>query len=163
MKNLFFFLVLALAVFIQVTLFRELELFGVLPNIALISLFFVAFYIKDNERVMLSALFLGLLFDVFSGVSFGIFSLIFLSISFIIILVKEAFVSNQNITTFILIVFLGTISYYLLTVILVNIFNILQIAEYKVDINLIILKYAFFEALYNMLVAFIFIPAKKFL
>lgn len=162
MKKFLFFTILALVVFFQASLAQKIEVFSVLPNLPLITLFLLIFFLKDYKKMMLSAVFLGLLFDFFSGLPFGIFTLTFVSLAFIANMMLNAFISRENIFIFFAIVVFGTIAYYILNIIFLSIFNFFGAGELNIVLAPVFLKNMLIEVLYNLILAFLISPLGKF-
>ncbi len=163
MKNILFFLLLALAVFLQTSLLRGVEVFGVVPNISLVLFFMISFWIQDFKRVLASALFLGVLLDIFSGFSFGIFTLTFIFLAFFLNLLLGVFISRESILMLFFIVIVGTFGYYFLTLTLTNIFNFFDPEYFSIKLDVVFLKTVFVESLYNSVLLFLLLPLKRFL
>ena len=162
MKNILFFLILAFAVFLQTSLLHGVEFFGVVPNISLVMLFMIVFWIQDLRRVLIGALFMGLLLDLFSGFSFGIFTLTFLFLAFFLNLLLGVFISRESVLVLFFMVILGTIGYYILTLTLTNLFSLFDPSYYSIGLDSTFLKSAFIESLYNSVILFLLLPLKRF-
>jgi|GEM_PF-4391231 len=162
MKKIIFFLFLAAAVFLQTSLLHGFELFGIVPNISLVLLFMISFWIQDLKIVLSSALFMGLLLDFFSGFSFGIFTLTFILLAFFLNLLLGALIARESILVLFFMVIIGTFAYYLLTLTLTNIFNLFNPAYYSIKLDTALLKSVFIESLYNSVLLFLLLPLKRF-
>ena len=162
MKKIIFFLFLAIAVFLQTSLLHGIEIFGIVPNISLVLLFMISFWIQDLKMVLSSALFMGLLLDLFSGFSFGIFTLTFIFLAFFLNLLLGALIARESVLVLFFMVIIGTFGYYLLTLTLTNLFNLFDPAYYSVSIDSTILKSVFIESLYNSVILFLLLPLKRF-
>ncbi len=163
MFNFLFYIILFFVVVLQSSILPKIELFGVFLNLSLLSLVFLSFYLKDRKRVILSALFLGALLDIFSSMPFGIFTFIFLIISSLITFLLNSFMPRDNLFILISLLFFATILYYVLFFVFVNLLSIFDATNYKISFNINTLKLAFFEYLYELLFLFLLLPLRRFL
>jgi rod shape-determining protein MreD len=163
MRNILFFLLLAFVVFLQTSLLRDVEVFGIVPNVSLVLFFVISFWIQDFKRVFASALFLGVLLDLFSGFSFGIFTLTFIFLAFFLNLLLGVFISRESVLVLFFMVIIGTFAYYFLTLTLTNIFNFFDPKYFSIKLDIVFLKTIFVESLYNSVILFLLLPLKRFI
>ena len=163
MRNFLFFTILALVAFFQTSLAQKMGVFSVLPNLPLVSLFLLIFFLEDYKKVVFSALFLGLLFDFFSGLPFGVFTLTFVLLALVVDMMLNVFISRENIFIFFTIVGLGTLAYYFLNIIFINTFNFFGVGGLNIVLTPVFFKDIFLEVLYNLILAFLVFPLGKFI
>ncbi len=163
MKNILFFLILTGIVFLQTSILKDIEIFGVVPNLSLVFFLMIIFWIQDFKMVFISALFFGLFLDFFSGFSFGVFTLTFIFLAFFLNLLLAVFVSRDNILVLFFMIFIGTFAYYLLILTLTNIFNFFNPNYFSLALDINFVKTAFIEFLYNLIILFLLLPLKRFL
>jgi len=163
MRNFLFFTILTIVVFFQVSLVHQIEFFGITPNIPLVVLFLIVFFLDDYKKTMLSALFLGVLLDVFSGMAFGLSALTFLCTAFLADLVLRTLIHRENVLMLFAVVAGGTFVYVFLNVIFINIFGILGINDLRIILNLRFLNNIALEVVLNLLSVFILIPLRRIL
>lgn len=104
-KIIFFTIIL----FLQEGFFSKFIIFGITPNIYILSLFIILFYEKEDEEVEDSVI-AGIIWDLFSFYAFGIFTVTLFSSGF---LTKKFlnFFQRSNILTFIISLILFIIFY----------------------------------------------------
>jgi len=163
MKNIIFFLVLVLAIFLQVSLFQKIGILGVIPNLPLVLVFLISFFSKDYKKTILSAFFLGILFDIFSGMPFGIFTIIFVLLALVVSVLISTLVSHEKTSMFFVVVFLGTFLYYILAFVFINIFHLLGLTDLSLALGSKLFESAFFESLFNLILAVLLFPTRRFI
>ncbi|GEM_PF-5587876 len=80
---------------LQITLLPHFTAFNLIPNIALVILVIWAF-LRPPEECIVWAITAGITLDLFSSGTFGIYTLLFVLITFLISFVKQNFVSDIN-------------------------------------------------------------------
>jgi len=154
---------LAFTVFLQTSLLRGVEVFGVAPNISLVLFFAISFWVSDFKKVFASALFLGVLLDLFSGFSFGIFTLTFIFLAFFLNLLLGVFVSRESFTVLFFMVIFGTFIYYFSVLALTSMFNFFNPEYFSRKLDIVFFRTVSIEALYNLVILFLLLPLKRFL
>ncbi|MEK7452663.1 MAG: rod shape-determining protein MreD [Patescibacteria group bacterium] len=162
MKIFIFFFTLSLAIFFQVSLMQKIDFYGVAPNLPLVIVFFLIFFSDNYKKTMFSAMFLGLLFDIFSGVIFGVFTLTFIVTAFLAFVLSDTIVSRDNILILFFISICGTLFYALFSVLLIYIFSFFNTDNLKIFLNFIFFRNIIFEAILNSLLIFVLSPLKRF-
>ena len=110
MRNFIGFIILLLAVIIQVSFLPHLTVLNLAPNLVLALLIIWAF-LRPPEQSVIWAIIGGLFLDIFSVSTFGTFTLLCVLITFSISFIKKNFISDINFLFKILIAFLGFLSF----------------------------------------------------
>ncbi|MCK9595130.1 MAG: rod shape-determining protein MreD [Candidatus Omnitrophica bacterium] len=153
MRNLRFSLLILGLAFIQVGISEPLRLFGVKPDLLLISVVVAGIYFEFGWALFFS-LFAGILKDVFTAGSFGMSSLFFPVVAFLIIQLNKRLTIENN-TSCSVVVFLSSIVYDGLVRLLSVYMN--DLVSYPVFFRVSILG-----ALYTSIVMFVLLrPIKK--
>lgn len=97
-------LVAFLVFLLQITIFKNLSLFWIGPDIALIFVIYFSFLLK--EEVFVFSFVLGLLLDLFSPI-FGIYTLFFLIIAGLLSFLKKSRLNPKNLILILIFVLLG--------------------------------------------------------
>ncbi|MBI3671416.1 rod shape-determining protein MreD [Candidatus Azambacteria bacterium] len=162
MKKTLLFLILAFSVLLQTSFMQKISIFGVSPNLPMTMLFFVAFFSRSYKMTMLSGLFLGLLFDIFSGTAFGIFSLTFICLAFFVSVLLDSVVLRDNIFMLFAILFFGTIFGSFLSAATADLFDLLEISVMHINLNYSLLKTSVIEAVLNSFLMLAILPLRRF-
>ncbi len=149
-KHVIFFIVICLALIIEATFFSSLKFFSANPNIILVIVVSMSFFIS-NRTAMIYAGLAGFLEDLFIGSMIGsnIIALIFT-----IYLVKtySSRIIRENIITPLIIIFTCSITYYILMA------AILFVAGNGHLLNIDYLQTTIFGSIYNLLLALVIYP-----
>jgi len=100
MRKSVIFIFLVLAAFLQISLLDYLKVFGVKPDLLLISVFWVSLVFQPKEALVLSAG-AGILKDIFTPYSFGINTFLFVMFSLLIIRLGREISIDSNPVRFI--------------------------------------------------------------
>lgn len=146
MRNCFFLLIILVFSITQVTIVNYFKVFGVQPNLILISVVFAAISLNLKWAVSLS-IFAGILKDAFSSGPFGISVVLFPLISFFVARISKEIPTDNNIVRAI-IIFVCVVFNNILTR-LIFLFS----GEY-VPLS-VFLRVMFIESLYTAFTAFI--------
>ncbi len=124
MKTFLSGIIIFFAVILQVTILPKITIWEVMPNLILL-LIVCQSAIKGYKEGMVWAFSCGLLLDFFSNVYFGIFSLIFLFIAFIVSFVTKKFLGKIGLLSIIIISVISTImfDFIFLSVIKINVLS----------------------------------------
>lgn len=74
MRNFTIFICLFFLLILQLTFISRLDIFNVSPNILVVMVLILA-AMKNNQKIIIFAFLVGVLLDLFSGLSFGFYSL----------------------------------------------------------------------------------------
>jgi len=141
-----FIILLALLLFLNNVLAPFLTIYGAAINFYLIALVYLNSYFKNWKIVWYFGFFVGILYDIFSGYSFGIYSItLFLSAIFLNFLSENIFVKNKFYPLLSELV-LSSIFYEIVFIALLNIFS--PLGNYAIN-NKIIMLFSLFNILYT--------------
>ncbi len=105
MKIAFIILALFFVAILQVTFVPKLSIYGVFPNLMLVVIIFKSLF-KDYREIFIWSLAGGLILDVFSATPFGVFTLSFLIVSFIINFLSRNIWTSENVGLVVMIIVL---------------------------------------------------------
>ncbi|MDD2370597.1 MAG: rod shape-determining protein MreD [Firmicutes bacterium] len=149
-KHVIFFIVICLALIIEATFFSSLKFFGANPNIILVIVVSISFFISDKTALIYAG-FAGLLEDLFIGSMIGS-NMIALIITIYLIKTYSSRIIRENIITPLIIIFTCSITYYVLMA------AILFIAGNGYLLNIVYLQNTLFGSIYNLLLAIVIYP-----
>lgn len=153
MKFILIILLLFLAILLQTTLLTHLSIFGVLPNLILIIIILIS--LTNNwQKSLVSALFGGLLLDLFSGWPLGPFSLSSAIISLILNFAKFYLFTRINFLVILVAIISGTIFYDLLVIFLIKFMSLIGLSYISLKYNLLYLMPI--EIIYNLISVMVF-------
>jgi len=158
MKKFIFFLILAFLCILQISLFSNTSISFVKPNILFALVVFLSFFSSEPKKAYLITLFLGLIFDIYSGLPFLVFTITFLLTSFFITFLVRSFIHKENTALFLLTAFLSTFLYYILAFLCIKTYHIFNLSWYDIEANITLAKHSFFEALWNLGLVLIMLP-----
>ena len=135
---------------LQVTVFTNVTIAGIMPNVMVVLMLFIGLYMGRSRGVIFGIIF-GILIDIWIGRKFGITSVCLAFIGFLAGIFDKNFSKESRITV-ILMVIVSTILFEILSLVLRNI---------TVGINIEfmqILKILGIEVIYNVLITIIIYP-----
>lgn len=134
---------------LQLTIFNNLRLFNVKPNLFLILLTSLIVYTNKKTTYVFFIL-TGIILDLLLGGMIGITSISML-ISSIIIMSFKNILTKKNMENFLLFILIVTIFYEL-------VYNLIRIGLTNTSFDIYILKIIAIESIYNMLISIIIYP-----
>jgi len=162
MRKIAFFIIFFILAVMQASFLDQASIFGVSPDLILLSLLFLVFFSENYALVMSGAFFLGLLMDIFSGFYFGSYVLSFFILGNVIYLILNKLIPRGNNYIFLAIVFIGTILESLIIFCIVYLIYTFNADDYYIHMDLLFFKNIMLESAYNAILAFILLPLKKF-
>ncbi len=88
MRNAKIFVLVGLAAALQLSFFGAMRPFGVIPNLAIILITWLSLVLSDGELVLASAC-LGIIFDLSSGVDFGLRATFYIMYCLVLLVVRQ--------------------------------------------------------------------------
>ena len=149
-KHIIFFIVICLALIIEATFFSSLKFFGANPNLILIIVVSMSFFLKDRTA-MFYAGFAGLVEDIFMGRMIGSNMLVLIIVVYLVKTYSSR-VIRENIITPLIIVLTSSITYYILSGALLFIVGSGNL------LNLMFIQNTIFGSAYNLMLAFVIYP-----
>jgi rod shape-determining protein MreD len=149
-RHFIFFIVICLALIIEATFFSRLKFFGANPNIILIIIVSMSFFISSRTAIFYAGV-AGLLEDLFIGSLIGS-NLLALVIVIYMVRTYSSRVIRENIITPLIIVFTSSITYYFLMG------AILLIAGRGYFLNVVFMQNILYGSIYNLMIALIIYP-----
>lgn len=134
---------------LQLSIFNNLKLFNVKPNLFLILLTSLVVYTNKKTTYVFFIL-TGIILDLLLGGMIGITSISML-ISSIIIMSFKNILTKKNMANFLLFILIVTIFYEL-------VYNLIRIGLTNTPFDIYILKIIAIESIYNMLISIIIYP-----
>ncbi|OGZ34931.1 MAG: rod shape-determining protein MreD [Candidatus Portnoybacteria bacterium RIFCSPLOWO2_01_FULL_43_11] len=173
MKSLSIVLILLISVISQTSFWPALGIYGAAPNLVLVFIlaWVILVFQKDlsDSRKFWPIILAGLLLDLFSGLPFGVFSLSFIGLTYLVDwLIKNIF-SRINFGSLVLLSLAATLFYNLILIILIRLFIPISVLFGSIsfkDGSWPVNPYSFYsillEAVYNtILITLIFYGIKK--
>ncbi len=149
-RHFIFFIVICLALIIEATFFSSLKFFGANPNIILVIIVSMSFFISSRTAIIYAGA-AGLLEDIFIGSMIGS-NFLLLIILVYIVRTYSSRVIRENIITPLIIVFISSITYYFLMG------AILFIAGKGYFLNIVYMQNILYGSIYNLMIALILYP-----
>lgn len=149
-RHFIFFIVICLALIIEATFFSSFKFFGTNPNIILVIIVSMSFFISSRTAIIYAGV-AGLLEDIFIGAMIGSNFLLLIIVVYMVRTYSSR-VIRENIITPIIIVFTSSIIYYFLMGAL------LFIAGRGFLLNLVYIHNIMNGSIYNLMIAFIVYP-----
>lgn len=160
MKTIFIILIVFLAAMLQATFVPKIAIYGVFPNLMLVLIIFKSIF-KDYKKIFLWPLAGGLILDIQTFPPFGVFTLSFLIISFVVSFLSRNIWTHENVgLVVVLITFLGSLLSGFLTAIFAKVGFLLMSPPWVLDFKQL-LAIILGEAVYNVLLAAIFLLILK--
>lgn len=138
---------------LQVIVFTNVTIAGIMPNILIILMLFIGLYMGRSRGIIFGIIF-GILIDIWIGRKFGITSICLAFIGFLAGIFDKNF-SKESRMTVILMVIVSTILFEVLSLVLRNL---------TVGINIEIMQFAqilSIEIIYNVLITIILYPLMR--
>ncbi len=149
-------LIIILNLILQSTVFQWFEIYGVVPNTALILVISFSIYLGKNKGATLG-FFVGLLQDIILGRIIGLNAFMFMIIGYVVGLMDQKIFKENLLIPFILTA-VGTLFYETINLLLIFLLG------YKIELFDIIKKMLFIEVLYNSIFSpFIYFYVSKLL
>lgn len=149
-------LIIILNLILQSTVFQWFEIYGVVPNTALILVISFSIYLGKNKGATLG-FFVGLLQDIILGRIIGLNAFMFMIIGYVVGLMDQKIFKENLLIPFILTA-VGTLFYETINLLLIFLLG------YKIELFDIIKKMLFIEVLYNSILSpFIYFYVSKLL
>ncbi len=149
-RHFIFFIVICLALIIEATFFSSLKFFGANPNIILVIIVSMSFFISSRTALIYAGV-AGLLEDIFIGSMIGS-NFLLLIILVYMVRTYSSRVIRENIITPLIIVFTSSITYYFLMG------AILFIAGKGYFLNVVYMQNIIYGSIYNLMIALIIYP-----
>jgi len=149
-KYVIFFIIICLALIIEATFFSKLKFFGANPNMILVIIISMSFFIS-NKTAYIYAGIAGLLEDLFIGSMIGS-NIIVLIITIYLVKTYSSRVIRENIITPLIIIFIGSFTYYIMMAV------ILFIAGNGILLNVEYLQTIVFGSIYSLFLALVIYP-----
>lgn len=149
-RHFIFFIVICLALIIEATFFSSLKFIGANPNLILIIVISISFFISSRTALIYAGM-AGLMEDLFIGAMIGSNFLVLIAAVYFLKSYSSR-VIRENIITPLIIVFISSITYYFLSG------AILFIAGKGYLLNIDFLQTTFYGSFYNLLLALVIYP-----
>lgn len=168
MRFLLFFLLLFVLIVLQISVFPHFQLQGVLPNIVLVAVIFLAYYQQAGKinywELMAFSFASGVLLDAYSGLPFGIILISFIAIVASVNFVVDVFSDSAHSLIMGLAIFFGSAGHFFINLGIIKLYEIFKIMP-VIDTDVAtMLKTAVFYGILNIFVSvIIYLPIDKFL
>lgn len=161
MRIVFIILALFFVAMLQTTFVPRLALYGVFPNLMLVVIVYKSLF-KDYKEILIWPLAGGLILDFFSAMPFGVFTLSFLIVSFLVSFLSRNTWSSENIgLVVVMVTLLGSFAFGLSAFFLTKVGFLLMGLSWAASLKQV-LSIAFAEAGYNVgLAVVLFLILKK--
>ena len=140
-------LIILFNLILQSTLFRWVEIYGVVPNTALILVISFAVY-RGRDKGAITGFFIGILQDIIFGRTIGLNALIFMVIGYLIGLMDQKIFKDNLLIPFILTA-LTTVFYEMINLLLIFLLG------YRIELLSIIKKMLVIEVIYNSIASLV--------
>lgn len=151
MRLIYLILAIFVVAILQIAVLPQLKLFGVSPNLILISVILISLRFS-RQQMLFSALLLGFVLDLFSILPFGIFSLAMLCVGVIFNAAQFYLFTQTNFLVILVAIFAGTVFFNLFFGLFFGLFSLIQGEAFKGLLIHIISKVMPIEVAVNMLV-----------
>ncbi len=161
MRNFLGFLLLFLATIIQISFLPHLTVLNLVPNIVLIMIICWSLT-RPPDQSIIWALMGGILLDVFSSSPFGIFTLLFVLISFAISFAKTNLIGDINLTLKIFVGATGILTFNLLYLLTNKLFALTNYDIVSINTIDYLIKITPMEFVYSLIILIILLkPIQK--
>lgn len=162
MRNLLGFPLIIIAAMLQVAFLPHLTAFNLIPNLLLVILVIWGF-LRPPEQSIIWAIMAGITLDLFSASTFGIYTLLFVIITFAVSFVKQNFISDISFPFKIFVAFSAFLVFNLLYFLLQQFLGILHIESISFVASDFLFKITPLEILYELVIfILILFPLQKF-
>lgn len=149
-RHFIFFIVICLALIIEATFFSSLKFFGANPNLILVIIVSMSFFISSRTAIIYAGV-AGFLEDIFIGSMIGSNFLLLIIVVYLVRTYSSR-VIRENIITPLIIVFISSIIYYFLMG------AILFIVGRGYFLNVVYMQNILYGSMYSLMIALIVYP-----
>lgn len=149
-RHFIFFIVICLALIIEATFFSSLKFFGANPNLILVIIVSMSFFISSRTALIYAGV-AGLLEDLFIGAMIGSNFLLLIIVVYLVRTYSSR-VIRENIITPLIIVFISSIIYYFLMG------AMLFIVGRGYFLNVVYMQNILYGSMYSLMIALIVYP-----
>lgn len=149
-RHFIFFIVICLALIIEATFFSSLKFFGANPNLILVIIVSMSFFISSRTAIIYAGV-AGLLEDIFIGAMIGSNFLLLVVVVYMVRTYSSR-VIRENIITPLIIVFISSIIYYFMMG------AMLFIVGRGYFLNLVYIQNILYGSMYSLMIALIVYP-----
>ncbi|MFC1686349.1 rod shape-determining protein MreD [Patescibacteria group bacterium] len=161
MRNFIGFIILLLAGILQISFLPHLTVLNIVPNLVLALLIIWAFS-RPPEQSIIWAIMGGLILDIFSASTFGIFTLLCILITFLVSFVKKNFIGDVNFIFKISIAFFGFLFFNLMYFLINKLFVLIHLESISLNTTDYLLKITPLEIFYSLIIFIILVkPLEK--